>query len=41
MSTETKLHSNVKPRYHNEDNPGDKGWLATICNLMPSDKITL
>ena len=25
MSTETKLHSYVKPRYHNEDNPGDKG----------------
>ena len=25
MSTETKLHTKVKPRYHNEDNPGDKG----------------
>ena len=25
ISTETKLHSNVKPRYHNEDDPGDKG----------------
>ena len=25
MSSETKLHSNVKPRYHNEDNSGDKG----------------
>ena len=25
MSTETKLHSKVKRRYHNEDNPGDKG----------------
>ena len=23
MSTETKLHSKVKPRYHNEDKPGD------------------
>ena len=25
FSTETKLHTNVKPRYHNKDNPGDKG----------------
>ena len=25
MSTETKLHNKVKPRYHNEDNRGDKG----------------
>ena len=25
MSTETTLHSKVKPWYHNEDNPGDKG----------------
>ena len=41
MSTETKLHSNVKPRCHNEDNPGDKGWLATICNLMLNYQITL
>ena len=40
MSTETKLHSEVNPRYHNEDNPSDKVWLATICNLMLSDKIT-
>ena len=41
MSNETKLHSKVKPRYYNEDNPGDTGRLATICNLMLSDKITL
>ena len=41
MSTKTKLCSKVKPSYHNEDNPGDKGWLATICNLMLSDKIIL
>ena len=25
MSTETTLHSKVKPRYHKEGNPGDKG----------------
>ena len=25
VSTETKLHSKVTPRFHNEDNPGDKG----------------
>ena len=31
----------MQSQYHNEDNPGDKGWLATICNLMLSDKITL
>ena len=31
MSTETKLHSKVKPMYHNEDNPSGKGWLPTIC----------
>ena len=41
MRIETKLHSNVKPMYHNEDNPGDKGWSATICNLMLGDKTTL
>ena len=41
MSTETKLHSKVKPEYYNDDNPGDKGRLATICNLMLSHKITL
>ena len=27
MSIETKLHSKVKPRYHNEDKPADKGVI--------------
>ena len=26
---------------HNEDNPGVKGRLATICNLMLGERITL
>ena len=36
MSTEIKLHSKVKPRYHNEYNPGDKITPSTFdcvhCN---------
>ena len=34
MSIKSKLGGNVKPKYHNEDNPSDKGWLAIIYGVI-------